>query len=398
MQYLTPGLVANYTCGQCGRCCYGWKIEVSPQEFKDIMLAIKQLPAEQRPDFEGFDFEKDDMGKIESCSFKMNEENHCGFLGENRLCYIHAQFGQKLKPLICISYPFYAIKTPQNTYINISFSCFSAIQFLITDNPCQSVWPPNNLGAIFSTKMDVSEQKCVHIAPGKAISWPCFYTLQNYIATQVHNPILFSVGFWHCIRQYPTQNLTVEQMTALFPQIIPDHLSLTNSRLMVAHLENIFTLLDFWSVRCQCDHSLLLPVGELRKRLGYETSVTEKFSLAYSHALQEANIFRPALRQILLNYAYIKLWMNDYYFIKNILEGMSITATGIGLIVLLALTNTQEHEQITETTLCQSINDVERLFFHSDIFSYQMDTNVDPAIGFGLLFTQWPPNAGLVIG
>lgn len=397
MQYLAPGLVGNYTCSQCGQCCYGWKIEITPTEFKDIIQAMKPIPPEQQPQGYGFDIQKDKEGKIISGSFKMTENNHCGFLTDH-LCFIHSQFGTTLKPIVCVSYPFYAIRTPQNTYINVSFSCMAATKYLVLNNPCQSIWPSPNLGTRFSTKMDLEDRSFVHLAEDKSLSWPCFYILQEYMTTQVVNPLHFLVAFWHCIRGCSEQNFTQEQMASILAEPITMNIPVIDMNTGVAHLKNLFSFIALWAEKCQCDHGLLFVVGLLKKRLGYHHEVTQEFALAYTQALLAQGLFQPNLRQIILNYVHTKLWICDYYFSRNILDGMSIIAEAVGLTILIALANTPENTTITEECLCQSIATVERYFFHSDIFSYQNTLNIDPAIGFGAVFAQWPHHGVLLVG
>ena len=79
----------------------------------------------------------------------------CVFLNPDRLCRIHAQFGEFNKPTVCQQFPLVAIHTEDEIRIGIDPGCLSAWKTW-KDGP--QVQP----GALLSTKNPISQQARIH--------------------------------------------------------------------------------------------------------------------------------------------------------------------------------------------------------------------------------------------
>ena len=75
----------------------------------------------------------------------------CVFLNTDRLCRIHAQFGESNKPTVCKQFPLVAIHTEEEIRVGIDPGCLSAWKTW-KDGP--RVQP----GALISTKNPISQQ------------------------------------------------------------------------------------------------------------------------------------------------------------------------------------------------------------------------------------------------
>ncbi len=377
MEYVMPSLLADYRCSQCGRCCYGWNIEADQAEFKEIILAIRKIPVEERPQPYGFDLKKTDHGKIESGYLHMRD-NHCCFLQQDHRCFLHAHWGQGIKPNICISYPFYAVKTPRVIYVNSTFSCLAATKFLCKEPVYAAVWPSDQIGSRFSLKMDVASHTWVRIAPEKVIDWDSFYRFQNFMTTSNVSRAAFVAWFWHQIKECAEQNISQEKLTQILetPVINPE----IKSEHIISHLQQLFQILELWEQRVQSDPELIFSIGLLKKRLGYTDKVTPEMATQYQSYITECKILSHELQEILQNYLYVHLFMTDHYFSRSLLEAMGIFSTAVALVTLIAIANIGTDTGITTDLLIDSIIEVEKYFFHSDIFSHVQTDTLDPLI------------------
>ncbi len=100
---------ARFSCKGCGDCCsMPWKVPVTADEQARILaldLAGAGLP--EQP-FEGGALRKRDQGA-------------CILLGEDRLCRLHAAFGEASKPLVCRRFPYQHVASAEQVWVTASF-------------------------------------------------------------------------------------------------------------------------------------------------------------------------------------------------------------------------------------------------------------------------------------
>ena len=119
----------NYECTGCGKCCGGWSVPLTEEDYfriSDIDWAGK-FPEK----FFGKSLFRE-MKDYESANspythaIKEGADGHCPFL-VNNLCFIHSTFESKTKPSICQLFPYSFNKTPSGTYATISFYSMAAV-------------------------------------------------------------------------------------------------------------------------------------------------------------------------------------------------------------------------------------------------------------------------------
>jgi Fe-S-cluster containining protein len=131
LQSLTLHIPAgiNYECTGCGKCCGGWAIpmtaddyerisehdwaEINPKQFGNVTL-FRQLK----------DYESKDTPFTHA--IKEGKDGHCPFLVDN-LCYIHSKFGSEAKPSMCQLFPYCFNETPSGFYAALSFNSMGVI-------------------------------------------------------------------------------------------------------------------------------------------------------------------------------------------------------------------------------------------------------------------------------
>lgn len=107
----------NFDCGNCGRCCRNWHVELMPADIKRL---------------EKLDWREDDP-KADTYIMRHNgktvlshkEGNWCIFYDiERKGCMLHRRFGYESKPVGCRLYPFQLATTFSNTVsATIRFEC-----------------------------------------------------------------------------------------------------------------------------------------------------------------------------------------------------------------------------------------------------------------------------------
>lgn len=99
----------RHACHACGSCCHGWQIFLGKDEHERIARHAEALGVAD-PIVGGMLRQVDDR---------------CVFLGEDRLCRIHARFGAAEKPLVCQIYPRRRVSTEDALRVGADPSCSS---------------------------------------------------------------------------------------------------------------------------------------------------------------------------------------------------------------------------------------------------------------------------------
>jgi hypothetical protein len=379
MQYLILSLFRDYQCAQCGECCHGWNIEVQPWELKEIVLNVKKIPKEQRPDY-GFNVCRDEEKKITNVYFRMTE-NHCGFLQKDNKCFLHCQFGLDIKPGICKSYPLYAIRTPKITYVTITFSCMAACRLLLAQEiPTIVSISGQYFGKVVSLKTDVSEQKWVKISPTQTIAWDTYYSFQQYIFAckkQEIVPLLHS--FWYHITHFPHEHLTFPQLQemASLPCTTPSN--------PLLHLKWICRV---WEaiVQYEVEPAVFVAISFLLCRLQMDaTKIEESVAVRYEKYLRSSGLWKDHnIVWILNNYFRSRLFVHEIYFTRSVCEFISLMSLLVGFIAFLGLASAGT-SPISSENILEAVFVVEKYLSHSDVLDYIQLDDINPRIAISPL-------------
>lgn len=112
----------NYECTGCGKCCTGWTVPMTPDDYDRVSSVDwgKESPryAGQELFRELKDYEK--KGTPYSHAIRPGGDGFCPFLVDN-LCFVHGQYGSKFKPSMCQLFPYCFNETPSGIYATVSF-------------------------------------------------------------------------------------------------------------------------------------------------------------------------------------------------------------------------------------------------------------------------------------
>ncbi len=118
----------HYECTGCGKCCSGWSVPLTEEDYKRIVdidwgslsadLKDKKLFRPLPPALK--------KGTPYSYAIIATAEGQCPFL-KNNLCFIHSQFGSQTKPAMCQLFPYSFNETPSGVYASVSFVSRGAI-------------------------------------------------------------------------------------------------------------------------------------------------------------------------------------------------------------------------------------------------------------------------------
>ncbi len=102
----------RHACHACGSCCTGWRVKVAANEVERIERHAASLDVET-PLVDGM---------------LRTVDGACVFLGADRLCRIHAAFGENEKPVVCRAFPRLAVRTEQHVRAGADPGCSSTWQ------------------------------------------------------------------------------------------------------------------------------------------------------------------------------------------------------------------------------------------------------------------------------
>jgi Fe-S-cluster containining protein len=118
----------NYECTGCGKCCGGWAVPLTPEDY-DRISAVEW--SDMLAKFEGRTLFRplkahEKVNSPYTHAIKPGEDGHCPFLVDN-LCYIHSTHDAKTKPAICQLFPYCFNETPSGVFATVSFLSMGAV-------------------------------------------------------------------------------------------------------------------------------------------------------------------------------------------------------------------------------------------------------------------------------
>ena len=108
--------VQNWDCRSCSDCCRTYSVPVTDSER--LTIAKQNWSAE--PGFEKIETVVKGSGGY---TLAHTAEGACVFLGDDKLCRIHAKFGEPAKPKACRIYPFLLVPVGGQWRVGIRFAC-----------------------------------------------------------------------------------------------------------------------------------------------------------------------------------------------------------------------------------------------------------------------------------
>ncbi|MCC7530077.1 MAG: YkgJ family cysteine cluster protein [Candidatus Melainabacteria bacterium] len=122
----------RYNCQGCGRCCSGWAVGLTDEDYdrvKDVNwgelkeeLKGQELFVDRRKEFEaGY--------SMYPYFTKPRPDGTCPFLFDN-LCFIHAARGEDQKPEMCKLFPYTFVPTPSGIFVSVVANSMASVRNL----------------------------------------------------------------------------------------------------------------------------------------------------------------------------------------------------------------------------------------------------------------------------
>lgn len=111
----------NYECTSCGKCCGGWAVPMTEQDYERISeVEWKGISPEYRTKPLYRELKKYESDGTPYTHKIVSDSANCPFLVD-KLCHIHAERGGAFKPAICQLFPYCFSETPSGVYATVSF-------------------------------------------------------------------------------------------------------------------------------------------------------------------------------------------------------------------------------------------------------------------------------------
>lgn len=195
----------RYNCQGCGRCCGGWAIGLTEDDYAKVKdVAWGSL----HPDLKDGELfvhrEQEYQAKISSFPHytKARKDGTCSFLIDG-LCFIHKVLGAESKPRNCQLFPYTFTPTPEGIYVGLLYNSMAAVRNI--GNPLseqedmlRSLWQTSlshehKLGSISdevyeaARQMDSSQTSSlrfdVNLTPGIPLSWEEYISIEKLLLT-----------------------------------------------------------------------------------------------------------------------------------------------------------------------------------------------------------------------
>ncbi len=124
--HIPPGI--NYECTSCGKCCGGWAVPLTEEDFERI--SAESWSAQNSPLAAKSPFRQLTKYEAQNTPYThkiVSESQFCPFLVD-KLCLIHARYSAEFKPSICQLFPYSFAETPSGVYATVSFVSVGAIE------------------------------------------------------------------------------------------------------------------------------------------------------------------------------------------------------------------------------------------------------------------------------
>ncbi len=229
----------NYECTGCGKCCGGWAVPLTDEDYDRIAPTNWGARADK---FKGKDLFRPlkpyEMVNVPyTHAIKHGEDGHCPFLVDN-LCFIHKEDGSKAKPSICQLFPYCFNETPSGVYATVSFLSMGAI---------------HNSGRALAEQREYLEQKYqdfqalfpnhhpnwdkLQLAVGKPLTWERYLEIETEILKVLQNE---EIDFETRLKDCSSYLVGLARGAASSPApVSSDHLNHLD-RVLIANLHRLY--------------------------------------------------------------------------------------------------------------------------------------------------------------
>jgi len=115
-------MIERWDCHQCGVCCRGSVIPLSPEEVE----RLKSQKWNEREDLRGTPVMVRQSTQGYSHRLAQRPDGSCVFLLPDGLCRIHKELGFEAKPLVCRMFPLQVVPRDNAAYVTVRRACPSA--------------------------------------------------------------------------------------------------------------------------------------------------------------------------------------------------------------------------------------------------------------------------------
>jgi Fe-S-cluster containining protein len=132
----TPGLNLlipegiRYNCQGCGRCCTGWSVGMTEEDYAKVKDTDWQSLSPALKDKEVF-FHREKEFEEGTAAYphytKPTADGSCIFLIDN-LCFMHSTLGEASKPTSCRVFPYSFVETPTGVYAGVVYNSMAAVR------------------------------------------------------------------------------------------------------------------------------------------------------------------------------------------------------------------------------------------------------------------------------
>lgn len=114
----------RHACHACGVCCSGWRVRLADESERERVRVQAALLGVADPIIDG------ELRQVDAT---------CVFLGPDRLCRIHARFGEAEKPLSCQLFPRRSLRAEDGVRFGVDPGCTTTWR-TFADGPEVSLW------------------------------------------------------------------------------------------------------------------------------------------------------------------------------------------------------------------------------------------------------------------
>jgi lysine-N-methylase len=115
-------MIERWDCHQCGACCRGSVIPLSPEEVE----RLKSQKWDEREDLRGTPVIVRQSTQGHKHRLAQRPDGSCVFLLPDGLCRIHKELGFEAKPLVCRMFPLQVVPRDNAAYVTLRRACPSA--------------------------------------------------------------------------------------------------------------------------------------------------------------------------------------------------------------------------------------------------------------------------------
>jgi len=182
----------NYECDGCGKCCGGWTVPMTEEDYDRISPVDWGKHAPQYMGRRLFrPMKKYEMeGTPYSYAIMEAETGVCPFLVDN-LCFIHGKYGSDFKPSMCQLFPYCFNETPSGIYTTVSFVSMAVVHNTGKSLEEQRDYLNKKLGDFRRLYPDHHPNwSQIKLTTGKPVTWDEYLELEKEVLSYIKDKSL----------------------------------------------------------------------------------------------------------------------------------------------------------------------------------------------------------------